>query len=288
MDQDDEDEDDDGKGEGRDGGAMEGDGQETTDFKAAQPQKASVPFLGVQFVGGESLTMGQILTQLRRSATKAATSSSSTPPPSEPRSAPGTPSRPAWDSTIGGTRAGVKAGGGTQRGNIGCGVDDVSAVRVCGVGGGISSVVSLPGCSPQDAEAGKARGTIGGCGGRIRDIASTAMPLRPQGWRGGGEISYEGEDGKGDGEAEGRSPLRRLLERVSSKKTPGKEPDGARQCLISRFEPSGGRLFVCDRVRAASKGWLEQSDLMQVLPATTYGIWGCFKLNSNRFDIPEL
>lgn len=197
------------------------------------PQKASVPFFGVQVVGGGTLTASQILSSLRRKAA-----------PPLPAADPPAPAggRPAWDSSLPGSKPPTKA---ALRGSAGC-IDDVAAVRVCGVGGGFAP----PGCAPSAPQpAGAPAGGAGGCGGRIRDIMSKSARLRPQG----------GEEGQGGAPPpEERSALRILLERVS----PPKEAGASRTCLISRFEPSGGRLFVCDRARAARRAWLEQSDLL--------------------------
>ena len=75
---------------------------------------------------------------------------------------------------------------------------------------------------------------FGACSSRIRDMAASIQPVS------------EPEERK--------SVLRRLLEAQAGLI----DPVG----LIKRFEPSGGRLFVTDKERAKSTGWLASNRLL--------------------------
>jgi hypothetical protein len=137
-------------------------------------------------------------------------------------------------------------------------MQDVSAVRVCGVNavGPVSSAsasgAATSSSSPTnetdtcDATSPLKKFVAGGvCGGRIRDLAASASPLRP--------MSRDGEAAEKPQQT--RSVLHKFLDLHSGAGGDGKG-------LIKRFEPGGGRLFISDKPRALCKKWLDANGLL--------------------------
>jgi hypothetical protein len=107
----------------------------------------------------------------------------------------------------------------------GC-LSDFAGVGVCGVKPFNSNKDTAPAAAP-------AAPLFGACSG-LSDIASSIQPIA------------EPEESK--------SVLRRLLEAQVGRT----DPVG----LIKRFEPSGAKLYVTDKARATSVGWLAGATLL--------------------------
>ena len=131
--------------------------------------------------------------------------------------------RPAWDSSW--RPEAVRRAEDNIEQASDC-LSDFAGVGVCGVKPFNSGKTA--------ADPASAPPMFGSCGGRLQDLATSIQPIA------------EPEENK--------SVLRRLLEAQVGRA----DPIG----LIMRIEPSGAKIFVTDKERAKSVGWLASSRLL--------------------------